>query len=311
MDFEDLYKTSIKMMIDKYNISNYSKEDFSIIYKSIYNQNQTSSNELNKEVLKKINHQHQNPNPIKTDIDTRVKELENLRNNIDKLSNIQSSSTSILQSSIEKEEQPISQIQITNENKQKTFKTFIINTIKNNFKITPSIDIKMNSIFPCCLCLPSNIKNQTPYIILSIHDGMKNNNYTYIPDIHNKWDIWKPITKNYDEININTNKWMINIYNHLNKLIEFDEYSTIYNVIYDKIEDLYSLKIDNINQFEKNDRIKLILKDGTTQDNKVVDKKDDKIFINPENLEYKDFIDARLFNYNQQFSLLFKYYSKL
>jgi len=308
MDFEELYKTSIKMMMDKYNIPNYSREDFSIVYKSLYNQNQPLSYELNKEVLKKIIHEYQNPNPIKTDIDSRVKELENLRNNIDKLSNIQSSSTS---TPIEKEEQPISQIQITNEDKQKTFKSFIINTIKNNFKITPSIDIKMNSIFPCCLCLPSNIKNQTPYVILSIHDGMKNNNYTYIPVIHNKWDIWKPITKNYDEINLNTNKWMISIYNHLNKLIEFDEYSTIYNVIYDKIGDLYSLKIDNLNLFEKNDIIKLILKDGTTRDNIVVDKKDDKIFINTETLAYNDFIDARLFNYNQQFSLLFKYYSKL
>jgi len=309
MDFEDLYKTSIKMVMDKFNIPNYSREDFSIVYKSLYNQNQPNSYEMNKEVLKKIIHKYQNPNPIKTDIDTRVKELENLRNNIDKLSNIQSSS-SILQSSIEKEEQSISQIQITNEDKQMTFKTFIINTIKNNFKITPSIDIKMNSIFPCCLCLPMNIKNQTPYVILSINDGMKNNNYTYIPVIYNKWDIWKPITKNYDEISLNTNKWMISIYNHLNKLIEFEEYSTIYNVIYDKTEDLYSLKIDNINLFEKNDRIKLILKDGTTQDNKIVDRRDDKIFINPEKLEYKDFIDARLFNYNQQFSLLFKYYSK-
>lgn len=307
MDFEDLYKTSIKMMMDKFNISNYSREDFSIIYKSIYNQNQSPTNELNKEVLKKITQNF--TNPIKTDIDSRVKELENLRNNIDKLSNIQSS-TSIIQSSIEKEEQPISQIQITNEEKHMTFKTFIINTIKNNFKITPSIDIKMNSIYPCCLCLPTNIKNQTPYVILSINDGMKNNNYTYIPVIHNKWDIWKPITKNYEEINLNTNKWMINIYNHLNKLIEFEDYSIIYNVIYDKIEDIYSLKIDNINLFEKNDRIKLILKDGTTRDNKIVDIKDNKIFINPENLEYKDFIDARLFNYNQQFSLLFKYYSK-
>lgn len=310
MDFEDLYKTSIKMVMDKFNIPNYSREDFSIVYKSLYNQNQPLSYELNKEVLKKIIHEYQNPNPnpIKTDIDSRVKELENLRNNIDKLSNIQSSSTS---TPIEKEEQPISQIQITNEDKQKTFKSFIINTIKNNFKITPSIDIKMNSIFPCCLCLPSNIKNQTPYVILSINDGMKNNNYTYIPVIHNKWDIWKPITKNYDEINLNTNKWMISIYNHLNKLIEFEEYSTIYNVIYDKIDDLYSLKIDNLNLFEKNDIIKLILKDGTTRDNIVVDKKDDKIFINTETLAYKDFIDARLFNYNQQFSLLFKYYSKL
>lgn len=304
MDFEDLYKTSIKMVMDKFNISNYSREDFSIIYKSIYNQNQPTTNELNKEVLKKINQNF--VNPIKTDIDSRVKELENLRNNIDKLSNIQSSLTS----SIEKEEQPISQIQITNEEKHITFKTFIINTIKNNFKITTSIDIKMNSIFPCCLCLPENIKNQTPYVILSINDGMKNNNYTYIPVIHNKWDIWKPITKNYEEINLNTNKWMISIYNHLNKLIEFEEYTTIYNVIYDKMEDIYSLKIDNINQFEKNDRIKLIMKDGTTRDNKIVEKKDDKIFINPENLEYNDFIDARLFNYNQQFSLLFKYYSK-
>jgi hypothetical protein len=52
------------------------------------------------------------------------------------------------------------------------------------------------------------------------------------------------------------------------------------------------------------------MKDGTSRDNKIADIKNDKIYIYPENLEYKDFIDAKLFNYNNQFSLLFKYYSK-
>ena len=143
--------------------------------------------------------------PIKTDIDSRVKELENLRNNIDKLSIIPTPQP--ISSSISKDDMIIPQIQITNEDKKITYKTFIINTIKNNFKIIPSIDMKFNSIFPSHLCLPSIIKEKTPYIILSINDGNKNNNFTFIPKMNNKWDIWKPITENYNEININ-NKWI-------------------------------------------------------------------------------------------------------
>ena len=310
MDFEELYKTSLKMINDKHGINKYSKDDFLIIYKTFYQENKTPTNELNKDVLKKINQIFSQS--IKTDIDSRVKELENTRNNIDKLSSISSSSQNQpISSTIIKEDIKIPQIQITNEEKQITYKTFIINTIKNNFKITTTIDVKLNSIFPCCLCLPSNIKNETPYIILSINDGIKNNNYTYIPTFQNKWDIWKPITKNYNELNLNNNKWIINIYDYLNNVIDFDEYySTIFNVIYDKNEEMFFLKIDNIHLFNKNDKIKLILKDGSSIDNKIANIKNDKIVIYPNNMEYKDFIDAKLFNYNYQFSLLFKYYIK-
>ena len=73
---------------------------------------------------------------------------------------------------------------------------------------------------------------------------------------------------------------------------------------------MYFLKIDNIHLFNKNDRIKLIMKDGSSRDNKIANIKNDKIVIYPDNLEYKDFIDAKLFNYNYQFSLLFKYHFK-
>jgi hypothetical protein len=307
MDFEELYKTSLKMINDKFNIHIYPKEDFLIIYKTFYKENQQPTNELNKEILKKINQLFSQP--IKTDIDSRVKELENLRNNIDKLSIIPTPQP--ISSSISKDDMIIPQIQITNEDKKITYKTFIINTIKNNFKIIPSIDMKFNSIFPSHLCLPSIIKEKTPYIILSINDGNKNNNFTFIPKMNNKWDIWKPITENYNEININ-NKWIISFYDFLNKSIDFDEfYSIIYNVIYDKNEDIYILKIDNIHLFNKNDDIKIIMKDGTSRDNKIIDIKNEKLIINPEKLDYKDFIDAKIFNYNYQFSLLFKYCPKL
>lgn len=309
MDFEELYKTSLKMINDKFNIKQYPKEDFLTIYKTFYPDNQKPTNELNKEILKKINIILSQSIKNTDIIENRVKELENIRNNIDKISSIPLTQT--LTPTNIKDEITIPQIQITNEEKKINYKTFIINTIKNNFKITPSINIKLNSIYPCCLCIPSNIKNQTPYLILSINDGVKSNNFTYIPTIINKWDIWKPITDNYNELNLN-NKWTITIYDFLNKIIDFNEYySTIFNVIYDKNEELYILKIDNIHFYNKNDKIKLIMKDGTSVDNKIANIDNEKIFIYPENLEYKDFIDAKLFNYNNQFSLLFKYYPKL
>jgi len=308
MDFEELYKTSLKMINDKFKINQYPKEDFSSIYKTFYTDNQQPTNELNKEVLKKINQLLSQP--VRTDIDSRVKELENVRNNIDKLSTIPTSQP--IAASIAKEEMIIPQIQITNEERQVNYKSFIINTVKNNFKISPSLDIKSNSIFPSCLCIPSMIKNLTPYLIISINDGIKNNNYTFIPILSNKWDIWKPITENYNEISINNNRWTINIYDFLNNPIDFDDYySTIYNVIYDKDEEIYILKTDNIHHFNKNDNIKIIMKDGTSKDNKILDIRNDKLIINPNDMNYKDFIDARLFNYNHQFSIIFQYCPKL
>jgi len=311
MELEDLYKNSIKMIKDKFNINEYSKKDFLNIYKSYYKENQPPTNELNKEILKKITQIFIQEKTTEDNIETRVKELENLRNNIDKLSNIHIPITSNNNNQNSKDDIIIPQIQIKNENKNINFKTFIINTNKNNFKITPTIDIKLHMIYPCCLCLPSIIKNQTPYIILSINDGIKNNNYTYIPIINNKWDIWKPITDNYNEINLNNNKWNINIYDFLNNLINFDDfYSTIYNVIYDKNNDNYSLKIDKIYLYNKFDKIKIICNNGSIYDNNIIDIKNENIIISTNNLKYDDFIDAKIYNYNNQFSLLFKYIIK-
>lgn len=322
MDFEELYKATLKMLNDKFGMTTYSKENFQMIYKSFYEENQKPTNEINKQILIRIKGDFDLANQEKTNednLDSRVKELEKIRNNIDKLSVLNEnkefkelSSISTSSSSI-KEDVIIPQIQITNQDKNiNNFKTFIINTCRNNFKINPTIDLKTNMIYPCCLCLPAIIKQQTPYIILSINDGTRNNNYTYIPINDNKWDIWRPVMDNYNDINLNNNKWTIIIYDFLNNQIDFSEYySTIFNVIYNKNEDNYSIKIDKTHHFNKNDKIKIVLKDGTTIDNQILEIIKDNLIINTNNLTYEDFIDAKVFNYNYQFSLVFKYLSKI
>jgi len=326
MEFEDLYKATLKMLNDKFNINNYPKDKFEIIYKSFYEENQKPSNDINKQILMKIKGEFDLISQEKTNddsLDSRIKELENIRNNIDKLSvlndnkDLKDLTRDLSKESREprehlRDELIIPQIQITNQEKNlNNFKTFIINTCKNNFKINPTLDLKSNIIYPCCLCLPSIIKNKTPYIILSINDGTRNNNYTYVPIINNKWDIWKPITDNYNDINLYNNRWTINIYDFLNNPLDFDEfYSTIFNVIYDKNQDYYSIKIDKIHLFNPNDKIKIILKDGSTVDNQVISIVKENLIININKLTYEDFIDSKVFNYNHQFSLLFKYYLK-
>ena len=312
MDFDELYKATLKMLGDKFGITTYSKENFQMIYKSFYEENQKPTNEINKQILIKIKGDF---DLNEDNIDSRVKELEKIRNNIDKLSvlNENKEFKEFTTSTSNKEDVIIPQIQITNQDKNiNNFKTFIINTSRNNFKINSTIDLKTNIIYPCCLCLPSIIKKQTPYVILSINDGTRNNNYTYIPINDNKWDIWRPVIENYNDINLNNNKWTIIIYDFLNNQIDFSEYySTIFNVIYNNNEDFYSIKIDKIYNFNINDKIKIILKDGKTIDNRIINMYKENLIINTNNLTYEDFIDAKVFNYNYQLSLVFKYLSKI
>ncbi len=89
MDFEELYKATLKMLNDKFGMTTYSKENFQMIYKSFYEENQKPTNEINKQILIRIKGDFDLANQEKTNednLDSRVKELEKIRNNIDKLS---------------------------------------------------------------------------------------------------------------------------------------------------------------------------------------------------------------------------------
>ena len=339
MNSEQLYLASLKMLNDKYQITNYSKDKFISIFNDTYKDNNLNplnpNNDINKLILIKIktdiesvksnndnNHNLDNEND-KNDIiiENKLKELENIRSSMNLLSPSFDSSINtendFNNNNLNKNDNIIPNIQITNQNPiiNNNFKTFIINTTKNNFKVNTTIDIKSNLIYPCCICLPINIKKLTPYIILSINDGVKIINYTFILNYINNsnWDIWKPITDNYIDINLNKNNWIISFIDFRGNLIDLSQYYyTINDVLEDNINNTYSLSVDDLKKFEINDKIKIIKENGNIIDNIILNITDNnRIIIKKNNLIINDFINSMIYNYNTQISILFKYKPKI
>ena len=343
MDKENLYIACLKMLNDKYGIKNYSKNDFDFIYTKIYNDHNTKNvnNDINKEILIVIKNYFLN-NTIKDNnetektqeidktekneeieqnikkdnmyIDNKIKELEHIRanmNNFIPTMNQQQLIKKSINPLIQLQQVPIIQPQKIRINKH-NFKTFIINTVKNNFKITSSIDIKSNYIYPCQLCVPSNIKNKTPYIIISINDGIKNTNYTFIPSIcNNIWDIWTPIINNYIDVNLNTNSWNINIIDFSGNNIDFSNYYfSINSVLENTTNETFTIGVDNSNSFNINDKVKIIQENNLITDNIIINNSNNLLIIKKNKLSMNSFINAKIFNYNNQYSIIFKYISK-
>lgn len=330
MDAERLYIACLKMLNDKYALQEYSKENFIAIYNNIYKEHNitTPTNDINKlilikiktEVEKTMNNNTPPLNPEKTinnnpplNLENKLKEIENIRTSM----NVISSSIGfqdpinddIVSNNINSN--LINTIQINNQDPimMNRFKSFIINSNKNNFKISPTIDIKTNVIYPCCLCIPAEIKNRTPYIILSINDNIKNVNFTFVPTICNStWDIWKPITENYVDINLTNNNWNISIIDHFNNLLNLSYfYSSIHDIIENK--DTFILDIEKPMYFNTGDKIKIIKENGSYVDSMIINK-NNKIILQKNNLKLDNLIDAKIINYIHQLSLIFKYYSK-
>jgi hypothetical protein len=329
MNSEQLYLASLKMLNDKYLITNYPKDKFISIFNDTYKDNNLNplnpNNDINKLILIKIKSdiesEKSNINNLNNDndkndiiIENKLKELENIRSSMNLLSTTFDSSINT-ENDFNKNDNVIPNIQITNQNPiiNNNFKTFIINTNKNNFKVNTTIDIKSNLIYPCCICLPFNIKKITPYILLSINDGVKTSNYTFILNYINNsyWDIWKPITDNYININLNNNNWIISFIDFRGNLIDLSQY---YYTINDILEDnnTYSISIDDFKKFEINDKIKIIKENGSIIDNVILNiTNNNRIIIKKNNLNINDFINSMIYNYNTQISILFKYQPKI
>jgi len=315
MDSNELYNSCLKMLDDKYNIKSFSKEIFMNIYNDIYKDDlMTPNNNSNKlvlmEVKKKVEEKKDTPD---LDLELKIKEIEKMRSAIINIK------PAIIENENDTNNQinmkPQTPIQISNYNQvvSQKFKTFIINTFKNNFKINPNININTYNIYPCCISIPIDIKNKTPYIILVISDGTKNNTYIYnpIPIIDATWDIWKPITDDYIDISLNNNNWNISLLDWNYNPIELNEYLVIINDVLEQ-NNYFSLNIgDNkINNFNINDKIKIIKENGESSENRIIDINNNRLFILKGNLKINDFINGKIINFKHNISLTFKYHLK-
>ena len=324
MNSSQLFIASMKMLNDKYGNNNlFNKEKFMDIYHEIYKQHNTNkiSNDINKEILIKISNFYKNLNDNsneKTDSDElelKVKELENQRKTI---SSVITNLPKIKEIEEEKHENitiPSTIQLINNKNEEIKFKTFIINTIKNNFKIIPNIDLNKNLVYPSTIFLPSNIKNKSPFLLLSLNDGISTINYTFIPNKINEngWDIWKPIINDYNSLNLNGNKQIITIgfYDFLGNLIDFNEFKEeIIDIL--MTDNGFSINIgDNYKKFNINDKIKIIKENGDNFDTIIIkiDEEKKRLIIKITDMikKIEDLLNTTIYNYKNQFSIIFKY----
>lgn len=327
MDSNNLYQSCLKMLNDKYKITEFPKEGFMEIYMSVYNEHNstTPNNELNKMVLIEIRNKVEKDlrNAVtlneNEDLELKIKEAEALRASIAKMTPIMGAVNldgmdDTIQTQIQTQsQQPPQMINVSNYQQTTSTpkcKTFIVNTTKNNFKIKSMVDVKTHCIYPCYICIPADIKYKTPYLILSLNDGIKQINYTYIPvniNHNSNWDNWKLITDDYLEISLGNNNWTINFIDYLGNPLDMNEYQAIVNDVL-MVNNNYTLNINKPEFFNKNDKIKIIKSNGYISDNNVINIDNNIITINKNNLELDDFMNSKIINYKHNFSITFKYH---
>lgn len=349
MDVEQLYLSCLKMVNDKYKITDYPKEKFVQIFNQTYSENNknpsTPSNDINKQILIKIKNEienelerenkFENKFEIKEEIniEAKLKEIENVRNSMNLLSSATTQETqdqlleegtlfsnANLNANANINNPSLNSIQITNNDPTSfnKFKTFIINTSNSKIRISPNIDIGSNIIYPCCISIPTDIKNKTPYLLLTINDGSKIITYTYLPNkCFSCWDIWSPAIDNYININLNSNNWNITLLDFNGNPLDFScYYYPIIDVLENNSTNSFSLKINENNESNDNkgffidNKIKIIMENGTSIDNQITGINNNRIIIKKNNLHLNNFINATIYNYNNKCSLLFKYYGK-
>jgi hypothetical protein len=313
---EKLYEIVIKMVKDKHNLNEYSRDKFDKFHYQIFrnNSNPENINNLNKQLLKSIDEDCSIKQPDDTEInstlDDKIKEYEKQRANVNIITK------GIIEPEIEQQQQvqpldvniPINNYKYINiDNNYHNGRSFIINTIKNSFNIINKYN--NYNIYPAFLCVPSTIKNNTPYIILGITDGNNNITYTFIPEvINNVWDIWKPVNEKYNNISL-ANNWNINLYDYSNNYINFNDF---YIDILEVLEDdkFFNCKIRKNHNYMINDRIKIIFNNNISHDFNINNINDDIISINKNNVKLDQFINSRIFNFKNQISLIFKIFPK-
>jgi hypothetical protein len=328
-----LYESCLKMIKDKHLLNEYSIDKFNKFYFQVFNNSTENDNinDLNKLVLKKINEDIIFNSHKDITIQSKVIELQNIRanmtssdinnntinntinNNNNPINNPINNTINNMNDNENDNETDMKEIKLQTSSaikyikvdnlSNKNGKSFIINTIKNNFNINNKYI--NNKIYPSHLCIPSIIKNNTPYIIIGIMDEYSNITYTFTPSIiGDTWDIWKPVNNNYINININSSLWNLSLYDFTNNYLDLKKfYVNILEIL--EVNNQYKIKVSNPNLFNINDNIKIIFINNVISDNNIINKNNDDIFIHINNIKIDQFINSKIYNLKFQLSIIF------
>lgn len=212
----------------------------------------------------------------------------------------------------------------------KIYKTFIINSLnrdwdktplRNNIKFSVPLSLDTNLFYLDTLCLPTFVRNITPYVIINVSDGNKRIFYTLLPLATStgcsKWDVWKPI-QNAENIVLGHKNWSLKLYDFYNNELDLgaDDIQIVEVKKDDKVDNKFTIKLQvdkhsYDNNFTPNDNMILranntklhyntiLHYDKDTGTMTIVDKKN--------KLKPEDFINSKIMNCNNQFSCIIKY----
>ncbi len=299
----------------------------------------SSPSSKNSENIEREKSNNTNENGVLDDdyINYKLKELENKRRIIPKISSEEKiseptiSTATFNTSQINQQQEyvykpnPIS-ITLPQIDTKFSYKNFIINSLnrdwcknpnRNNIKCNLTLDNNNHILYPQCICFPTFVKKLTPYVLMNINDGTKNIFFTFTcssTNSDNRWDIWVPV-ENVENIVLTNKLWSIKFYDFTNNELNLgeDAISILEVNKNDKYKDYFDLKINYdtmYNMFMIGDMITIKIYDGTQRICKIKEIHNDIITISDSKneLSLNDFINAKLLNMYNQYSFIIKYH---
>lgn len=200
------------------------------------------------------------------------------------------------------------------------FKTLIINSFnrdwdknykRNNLKVNISLSSVDNIILPHCVCFPKFVKNLTPYVLMHVTDGIRNQYYTLTcnsSSSDNIWDLWYTISEP-ENIIIGDKIWSINFLDFTNNELQLGYDDLIVVSIKEDIEHKqFILLLDKNSDLCNNDNICLKLSNKKNIYTKIIKTNNNIHISNQDNsISIEDLIGAKIINLNKQYTLIVKY----
>jgi hypothetical protein len=224
---------------------------------------------------------------------------------------------------------PISITLPSNMNEKILYKNFIINSLnrdwekspaRNSIKFNIAFDLQNNTFYPQCICFPKFVKNITPYALMNITDSAKSLFYSFTchsSSVGGKWDLWYPV-EDVENIALQNKSWSIKFYDFTNNELDLGT-DSIKVVEARKVDgNKFSLKIEldsdsYDNCFHVNDIVCIKIYNGKTYLKKITAYEKGNINImtiidDKNELVLEDFINSKIMNTNNQYSIIIKYH---
>jgi len=202
------------------------------------------------------------------------------------------------------------------------FKTFIINSAsrdwikfpnRNNLKFSVPLSPQNSyNFFTDCILFPIYVKTITSYVLANFSDGVTNFTYTFVLSAStpgSNWDVWKT-SDNAEKLCFNNKQWSVKFFDFLNN--ELDLGSDDVNIVEAACMDdnHFVVKYDKQLQSSLLPKSCVMIGNSKVTCKRVIDHSaDDKLItIDKKELMLSDFIDAKLMDTSQQFSIIIKYH---